>query len=496
MKRKHIFKLLTLALSASLLLTPLSSYAFMADIDVQKLLPIQSNQIDNWPAGPQVTSYSAILIDADSGVVLYEKNAKEKMYPASTTKLLTCLLAMEKENSNLNDMVNFSWDAVMTVPSDSSNMGMDAGESMTLEECLYGVLVLSANEVANAIAEYVSGDIGSFVDLMNDRAKELGCTNTHFANAHGYTNPDHYTTAYDLSLIAKEFFKDQLLSKISRTPRYHWYATDTQPDDILLGSTNYFMRGTQYCEGIVGSKTGYTDESRNCLVTCAERNGMKLIAVVMKTETPYQYEDTNILLDYGFSNFEKVKVSDYETKYTVTDKSFFHSDASVFGDSSPILTMDNDSYILLPKTISFSDLSSSIELNTDSTKEDLIATVSYSYGSVNLGTANIYFEKKSNTSFQFDETDPDVNAEDLSTSKKEPTFIYINYIIYGIIGVFILIIIFTIIKKIFNSLHFKERFSARRHHRRKSYRLTYSNKPKKRKRARPGRFSRSHYLDL
>jgi len=471
MKKSFILRALTLSIASTLLLSPLKANAMMADMEAQKLLPIQSNNIDNWPAGPVISSYSAILIDADTGIVLYEKNADEKMYPASTTKLLTCLLAMEKPGANLNDMVDFSWEAVMTVPRDSSNMGMDAGESITLEECLYGILVVSANEVANAVAEYVSGDISTFVDLMNERAKELGCTNTHFNNAHGYTDSEHYTTARDLSYIAKEFFKNELLSKISRTPRYHWYATDTQPDDFVLGSTNYFMRGRKDCEGIVGSKTGYTDESRNCLVTCAERNGMKLIAVVMRTETPYQYDDTNILLDYGFSNFDTIKVSDYETKYTVTDDTFFHSESAVFGDSSSILSMDTNASIIIPKTISFDELTSTLTLADND--PDKVATVTYSYGGVTLGSADIFYTKKNETAFVFDETDPEIKTTE---EEKEPIFIYVNYIIYVFVGLFVFLVGARLLQLILANFHFAERRKASRHWRKRRHKLNPSSK--------------------
>lgn len=457
MKRQRILSFATLILASSILLTKTPSYA-LADMEAQKLLPIQSNSIANWPPGPSISAYSAVLIDADTGVVLYDKNSDEKMYPASTTKLLTCLLTMEKEDSNLNDLVSFSTEAVMTVPYDASKMGMDVGEKMTLEECLYGILVCSANEVSNAVAEYVSGDIDSFVDLMNKRAKELGCKNSYFCNPHGYTDPNHYTTAYDLALIGKEFFKNELLSKISCTSSYHFYPTQYQPDDMYLGSTNYFLKGKENCDNLVGSKTGYTDESRNVLVSCAEKNGLRLIAVVMQEETPYQYRDTVTLFDYGFSNFDVIKVSDYDTKYTVTDDSFFHTASDVFGDSSGILFMDSNAKIILPKTVAFSDLDSSLILNDDPLS-DTIAKVIYKYNNINLGEADIYFSEKNDKEFIFDEN-KDIEENDDSD---EPVFIYINYILYGIGALFVLIIIISFIKKILSTYHFAERRKASRH---------------------------------
>ncbi|MBR5992683.1 MAG: D-alanyl-D-alanine carboxypeptidase [Lachnospiraceae bacterium] len=465
MKRNFFKKALFTITFVSILLSPATSYASEVSYMEQNLqMPVKSNSVDNWPVGPAVNCYSAVLMDADTGVILYEKNAHETMYPASTTKLMTSLLAMEKDGANLNDMVEFSYDAVMSIPRDASNMGIDPGEKMTLEECLYGILVVSANEVANAVAEYVSGDIDSFVKLMNERAKELGCTDTHFNNAHGYTDPNHYTSAYDLALMARAFFKNELLSKICRTPTYHWYATEYQPDDFILGSTNYFFRGTKSCDGLVGSKTGYTDESRNTLVSCAERNGMKLICVVMKEETPYQYDDTNLLFDYGFSNFEKVRVYDYETKFIVTDESFFHSDSDVFGDSRPIFTMDNSSMVILPKTLTFSDLNSTLSIDNES-DSDKVATVTYDYKGVYLGKADIFFSKSAETEFAFDKSD----ASDLEEQKK-PTYIYINNIIYVVLGVFGAIMLFTLIKRLFRNVHFAERRKAsRRWHKRKRH---------------------------
>ena len=465
MKKNFFRKALLTITFMSIVLSPIKSLANeLSYMEQNLLLPVKSNSVENWPVGPAVNCYSAVLMDADTGVILYEKNAHEQMYPASTTKLMTSLLAMEKDGANLNDLVEFSYDAVMSIPRDASNMGIDPGEKMTLEECLYGILVVSANEVANAVAEYVSGDIDSFVKLMNDRARELGCTDTHFNNAHGYTDPNHYTSAYDLALMARAFFKNELLSKICRTPTYHWYATEYQPDDFILGSTNYFFRGTKSCDGLVGSKTGYTDESRNTLVSCAERNGMKLICVVMKEETPYQYDDTNLLFDYGFSNFEKVRVYDYETKYTVTDESFFHSDSDVFGDSTPIFSMDTSSIVILPKTLSFNDLNSTLSIVTDS-NSDKVASVTYDYKGVYLGKADIFFSDSIETEFAIDKADTSSGDDE-----EKPTYIYINNIIYIVLGIFGVIVIFTLTKKILKNVHFAERRKAsRRWHKRKRH---------------------------
>ena len=290
------------------------------EAEARKALPIQSNEIDNWPAGPQIGAQAAILMDANTGVILYSKNIHERLYPASTTKIMTALLAMER--GNLDDMVEFSHEAVFSVPADGSNMGMDEGESITLEECLYGIMVASANEAANAAGEYVSGSIEDFVSLMNERAQEIGCTDTHFVNPNGLHDSQHYTSAYDLALISSLFFRNEMLCKISNTARHHFEATATQPDDFYKNNKHQLINGEIPYEGILGGKTGFTSDSRQTLVTCAEKNGMRLVCVVFKEESPDQFTDTVELFDYGFHNFQVLNISENEEKYNIESTGF------------------------------------------------------------------------------------------------------------------------------------------------------------------------------
>lgn len=262
---------------------------------------------------PAVEAESAILMDADTGVILYEKNIHTRQYPASITKIMTALLA--QENCDMDEVINFSRTAVYTVERGSSNIGIDENETLTMEDALYALLLASANEVANGIAEHISGSVDAFAELMNDRAKELGCEDTHFINPHGLPNDNHYTSAYDMALIARAFFSYENLSTISGTAFYHINATATQPDEIDLGNHNKMLPGTNrgsgyYYEGLVGGKTGYTDMARQTLVTCAERDGVRLICVVMKDESPSQYKDSAALYDYGFANYRKISAWD------------------------------------------------------------------------------------------------------------------------------------------------------------------------------------------
>ena len=363
----------------------------------RKELPIQSNSTPSWPSGPAIGAEAAILMEAETGTILYAKNINEELYPASTTKIMTCLLAAE--NASLNDTITFSHDAVFSVPSDGSSIGMDVGESITLEQALYGIMVGSANEVANAVGEHVSGSIEAFVDLMNERAKELGCLNTHFNNTNGLQDENHYTSAYDLALIACKFFDNDLLCRIGNTPRYHFSPTATQPDDFYLNNKHKLITGEVKYSGIVGGKTGYTSLARETLVTCAEKNGMRLICVILKEESPAQFSDTVTLFDYGFNNFRVVDPAEEDSRYMPSDNIFFESENDVFGKSGTILNLHEGSSIVLPKTskVSDTDYAISYDLSEKEKAETptAIARVNYTFNGVPIGSSLICYAPSS-----------------------------------------------------------------------------------------------------
>ncbi len=394
----------------------LTAYATLeeleAEAEARKELPIQSNDIENWPVGPQVSAQSAILMDANTGVILYSKNIHERLYPASTTKIMTCLLAMEQ--GNLDDKVEFSHDAVFTVPVGGSNMGMDEGQSISLEECLYGILVGSANEVANAVGEYVSGSMEDFVSLMNERAQEMGCKDTHFVNANGLHDTEHYTSTYDLALISSYFFQNEMLCRIANTARYHFEPTSTQPDDFYLNNKHKLINGEIPYNGILGGKTGYTDEARQTLVTCAEQNGMRLVCVVFKEESPAQFTDTEELLNYGFHNFQVMNISENEDRYNIEATGFLQIGDDIFGSSKPILSIDTDSYVIVPNVISFSDLDSEIDYNISD--ENRVAQIRYSYHGMYVGSAYLDLATESATTYEFD---TNIKTTDVSVEKTE-----------------------------------------------------------------------------
>jgi D-alanyl-D-alanine carboxypeptidase len=382
-------------------------------LEAQRNMEISSNSIANWPTGPIVSGEAAILMEAETGAILYAKNIHKKEYPASTTKLMTCLLATEQ--CSMDEVVTMSHDAIYDTPYDSSHIAMDVGEAITMEQALHAILIRSANEVSFAVGEHISGTWQDFATLMNERAAQLGCLNTHFVNPNGLPDDDHYTTSYDLALIARAFFANELLCKISSTSMLHLPPSPTQPDDIRETSSNQLLSGKKYAyEYLVGSKTGYTNAARNCLVSCAEKDGLKLICVVMRDESPLQFEDTISLFDYGFSNFEMVNVSQNETKYQINSSGLFYSNTSIFGDSRSILSLNQNDRIVLPKTIRFDDVASS--LSYDTPDENQVAIITYTYNDVYLGKASVDLAKSSNT-YQFAAA-PGTSGDATSTSEE------------------------------------------------------------------------------
>ncbi|MCH5262486.1 MAG: D-alanyl-D-alanine carboxypeptidase [Lachnospiraceae bacterium] len=421
-------------------LAPITVHATLeelqAEAEARKYLPIQTNEIDNWPVGPAISAESAILMDANTGVILYAKDIHKKSYPASTTKLLTCLIAMER--GNLDDMVTFSHEAVFSLPAGSSHMGMDEGESITLEQCLYGILVGSANEVANAVGEYISGSIDEFVSDMNERAAELGCTDSHFVNTNGLPDDNHYTTVYDLALIASAFFQNEMLCKIGNTARYHFEPTATQPDDFYKVNKHQMINGEIVYEGVLGGKTGYTDLARQTLVTCAERNGMKLVCVVFKEESPTQFTDTVKLFDYGFNNFQVMNISENESRYQIEPSGFLQTGNDIFGSSKPILSIDSDSYVIIPNTISFEDLDTDIDYSISD--ENRIAQISYSYHDTYVGSAYLNLASDTASTYEFDTI---IETTDVSVERIEPEPSHTNTIFINVKKVLVGILLFA-----------------------------------------------------
>ena len=278
---------------------------------------------------PDVRAKAVLLADLDSGIVYYSKNADQKVYPASLTKIMTVLLAVEAiEAGEVSpyDQVTASNTCTFDMIEDASTANIQPGETMTLENLLYCALISSANEACNIIAEYIDGSVAKFVDHMNRRAEELGCTDTHFANTHGLPNEEHYTTASDFYLISAEAVSHSLFMEICDTPTFTVPATNVSEARVLQSTNGLINENSEYKNYVYpyahGVKTGYTEAAGYCLVSTAQKDDIRLIAVVMGspseenangTRDYYNFIDSIALYNWVFNNFSRIDiVSDSE----------------------------------------------------------------------------------------------------------------------------------------------------------------------------------------
>ena len=362
---------LVLLLAAGLLFAPQRVAA--SPVSQPEKLPSLTG-LDIYPAPPEVSADYAILMDARTGTVLYEKNAYDKAYPASITKIMTGLLVME--NCRMEDEVTFSYRATHELDIGSSSIARTEGEVMSVRDCLYGLMIASANEVAQAFAEHISGSFEAFGELMTARARELGALNTNFTSPSGLHKDNHYTTAYDMAVIMREAVKNDFYREVMGTETYQIPATNKHADSLYIRMRHPLVRkNAEYSyEGAIAGKTGYTDEARSTLVTYAERGDMHLICVVMHAlGTPAMAKDSVALFDYGFGKFSTYQVGDSESVIKAVQKagSFLDENMLTFANSG-------DAWLTIPSSLSPSDLSYTMSYgNSDSA--DIVATKIYTY---------------------------------------------------------------------------------------------------------------------
>lgn len=457
-KNKFIRFLSFILIFSFLFSLPVQAKNYKKEALERKALEIESNLYDNWPLGPAIGAEAAILMDANTGSILYAKNIHEQLYPASITKLLTTYIAMEE--CELDEMVTFSEDAVYSIKWwEDANMGVYAGSSLAMEEVLYGILVGSANEAAYAVAEHISGNLENFAVLMNKTAKELGCKNSNFVTPNGIHDENHYTSAYDMALIAKAFFANDTLAKMSSTTRFDVPVTETQTrEGLILNAKSLLLPGKTYAyEPLIGTKTGYTDYARQTLVSCAEKNGMKLICVILKEEAPAQYTDTIELFNYGFENFSSFHLDEVTTQYSI-DNHFFTTDIDLLGSSKTILSLDKEDYIILPNTISFEELTSKVSY--EDANESSVACINYYYKNYLLGKIDVKLALDEPLLFDFG-NQKENTLDIIETDTQKTIFINVFHILLGFI---IVTVFFTIIFSI-QSLSRNKRVAKKRKNR-------------------------------
>lgn len=378
---------------------------------------ISTNSISEWPQGPDIYAETAILMDADTGAILYNKGMDEKRYPASITKIMTCMLALE--HSSLDEQVTFTETCQGDQVAGSGNAGMQVGEVLTMRQCLLLLMIRSANDVATQIAEHVGGSVEAFVDMMNQKAQELGCMNTHFVNASGMPDDNHYSTAYDMALIFREAIKSDTFREIIGTQSFVIEPTNMNTETRSFSSHHPLVvrSAPEYYEGCFGGKTGVTDSAKNTLVSGAERNGMTLIAVTMRADELGQLcQDQTNMFNYGFDNFSKVEVP--------------------------------GGYVTIPNGKDVADLKV-----VETVSGDVTAEAYYYNDDYFVGTGI-----KEESAQDFEEIQEIIPAEEPETTKQQgvskeneqdlkQTYRYIIYILGGLIGIALLISVISAIVK-------------------------------------------------
>ncbi len=409
--KKHSARFLSFAMVVQLFLTPLPVYATQTNTTPTQ--ESETTSVDDfvWPEGPAVYADGAIVMEASTGLVLYEKDIYSAYYPASITKIMTTLLAIE--NNNLNETMTMSHEAEWDVDFNSSRIGLVEGESVSLKDALYAVMLESANEVSYGVAEHVAkGPMADFASMMTARAKELGAKNTNFTNPHGLHDSNHYTCAYDMALISRAAIQLPDFRTITGSRTYTIPATNKNVARPLANH-HRFIRKTLTYEGAIGGKTGGTNEAKTTLVTYAQRNGLTLIAVVLHVDTAlHAYEDTAKMLDFAFDNYALYSIEDTQADELSSFPSLFANMKEVRPMDISKLSVSTNSNVVLPLKANYKDAVKTIEylpVEEFVHGNNVVGKISYTYAGKYVGSTDIlyYNSEYPLTKAEFDAQWPD-----------------------------------------------------------------------------------------
>lgn len=372
-------KILSLAIAFSLFAGSFSLSATAADvkqiaaeeIDSVYNMKVDSNSWPGWEKGPHIYSEAGIVMDMDSGAILYAKNIDAQHYPASITKVMTALVALQ--NYEMDETVKFTWEDIGFLEYGDAHIGIKQDEELSMEDALYGMLLASANEVSHAIGSHMKGGYDAFLKKMNETAKEIGCTNSHWMNTHGLHDEEHYTTVRDMAIIGSAAFQYEKFREITGTYQHTIPETKITAEKRYVHQNHKMIRDwdDRYYEYCVGGKTGYTDQALTTLITFATKGDMNLVAVVMRTHGGGNnaYADTREILEYGFNNFTKVSVK-----------------KDIVGNEN-VASLDEDAYIIMP--VSLSEVKNIKTVIVEPTKEgDKTASVEFYYEDLLVGKTN------------------------------------------------------------------------------------------------------------
>lgn len=425
----------------------------------------------SWPNGPQIQAESAIVMDINTGAILYEKNPHEQLYPASITKILTSLIGIEE--CSLDEKVFFSKDAVYKNEGNTSHIAREWREELSVKSTLYAIMLESANECAYALAEHVAGkyeqDYEYFIQMMNSRAKELGCVDSNFSNANGLPDENHYTSAYDMALVSAEAYKNETFRILTGTKSYTIADSNRDRPDYNCYNHHLMMRKSSeyYCEYITGGKTGYTSAAGNTLVSYAEKDGMTLVCVVMKCPV-VAYGDTRKILDYCFENFKVHNIEEKDERVIAQSL----TGTGILNNNEPYVGFKDASYIILPASADFEDATFT-QLEGDG--KNIIAKFRYTYGDHVVGTINLV---RTGARIENDYFSQDMNAEDpnIKVVKIRPIYIFVV-----VVALLLLIMVIRYIKLLADNFYIiKHDMETRRKNRERGKEARKSQKRRRR----------------
>lgn len=423
--------------------------------------------ISNLSGAPDIVAESAVIMDANSGTILYGKEANTKRYPASITKVMTALLAVE--NCNMSDIITYSNSAVNGIEAGSSTAGINVGAKLTVEDSLYALMLVSANEAAAAIAEHISGSTAEFAKLMTKRAKELGCTNTQFKNPHGLPDEEHYTTAHDMGLILKEAMKYQEFRKIAGTISYTLKKSDTLKDTLELWNHAKILRQNSdyYYENAEGSKTGFTQAALNTLVTYAKKDNVELLCVILKDHgADHSYTDTANLFKWAFNQVKSVTPltdTDFSLKTVMTENKSIKSTKL---DQIQLLncSYDTNFSVLVKKNFDASSFKTSFKLDEDK-KAGRLGYIVISCDGKDLGRTAVTYDttsKQGKAYLEGKSLDDNLKTAPVESKRKDAIHKGIAFSLRFLIAVILIILIMHMIHRHELEKKRKERMAHRK----------------------------------
>jgi len=442
------------------------------------LLNISATQTTNL----EINSETAILIDARTGIVIYEKNMHEPMYPASITKLLTALLAVEMV-SDFNNRITHSHHAVFSIPSNSSHIAMNEGETLSYTEALLALMLASANDVSNAIAEDLADSISDFAIFMNKRASELGALNSNFVNPSGLHDDAQVTTAYDMALIMRELIQHEKFLEVSGTPTFRIPPTERQIEERPLNNSNRMIQEghAHFFEYAVAGKTGWTTPAGNTLVMYGKQGDIELITVVMRAENSgFAYSDTRTLLEHGFTQFREISVFNSQTYSDII--SIVTEDGGITTNLGNVSVYAREDVTLsLPLSVNRSRITTERDFEFQTSPPvfsgDVMGQLRFMYDGRELASVNIYAEEDffgSETVMAQGGAYPSSYIDDASQNQEGFSMSTLELVIYFFVGIVLLLFIIGISARLLRFRRKRKRL-ARRRARQQAQRYRYRN---------------------